>query len=144
MLIDERECGVYLYDSSGREVAHCFDCNSDTTSRFTCTLNKGKYYLGIKHITRGLYQIKTSINLFKIEVKPKNVTLNKRRIKAGMGEIIRLVATIFPSNATIKTLTWESSNPSVATVKNGKVKCKKSGTTQIGCAEITIFASLSS
>ena len=32
-----------------------------------------------------------------------------------------MIATIAPSNATDKTVTWESSNTNVATVENGKI-----------------------
>ena len=39
-----------------------------------------------------------------------------------------LTATITPSNATNKTITWTSSNPGVATVSNGKVTAVNGGT----------------
>ena len=43
----------------------------------------------------------------------------------------KLTATVTPENATHKTVTWTSSNPSVATVDNGVVSAKSAGTTII-------------
>ena len=51
-----------------------------------------------------------------------SVTLNKTKESLLKGKTITLVATINPSNATNKGVTWSSSNNSVATVdQNGKV-----------------------
>ena len=43
------------------------------------------------------------------------------------GDSETLTATVYPSNATNKNVTWTSSNPSVATVNNGTVKALKAG-----------------
>jgi len=60
------------------------------------------------------------------------VTLNKTTLGlvAG-GDTATLVATVAPDNATDKTVTWESSDPNVATVENGVV-------TPIAAGEATI------
>ena len=61
-----------------------------------------------------------------VPVPPVAVTgvkLNKTSLSfTGTGSSQNLTATILPSNATNKTLTWSSSNTSVATVSNGVVK----------------------
>ncbi len=49
----------------------------------------------------------------------------------GLDESINLEATILPSNATDKTITWKSSDTSVATVSSGVVKGLKTGTATI-------------
>ncbi len=60
------------------------------------------------------------------EVKIKGSTSGR------VGETIQLTADITPDNATNKTLKWESSDSSVATVDNsGKVTLKKEGTVTI-------------
>lgn len=46
------------------------------------------------------------------------VTLNKSALSLGNGETETLVATVLPSNAGNKNVTWSSSNESVATVSN--------------------------
>ena len=60
------------------------------------------------------------------------VKLNSTQEKLGVGETITLTATVTPSTATDKTVSWSSSNTSVATVsQNGEVSALKKGTTTI-------------
>ena len=66
-----------------------------------------------------------------IEVTKVSVSGNK---KMNVGESQKLKLTVKPSDATNKSVTWSSSDPSVATVdKNGKV-------TAVGEGEVTITA----
>ena len=61
-----------------------------------------------------------------------SVTLNKTKESLLKGKTITLVATINPSNATNKGVTWSSSNNSVATVdQSGKVTAVGKGTATI-------------
>jgi len=64
-----------------------------------------------------------------IEVTGISLTPNKLTLKEN--EEYNLNATITPSNATNKTVTWKSSNTNVATINNGKVIAKGKGTTTI-------------
>ena len=64
-------------------------------------------------------------------VKVTGVSLNKNSISLNTGSSYSLVATVSPSNATNKNITWTSSNTSVATVSNGVVTAKKAGTSTI-------------
>lgn len=59
------------------------------------------------------------------------VTLNKTTTKIKVGETESLVATVNPSDATNKNVTWTSSDETVATVANGVVTGKSVGTTTI-------------
>ena len=59
------------------------------------------------------------------------VTLNKTSHSMNIGEKVTLTATVEPSNATNKTVTWTSSNKNVATVSNGTVTAVGSGTATI-------------
>lgn len=60
------------------------------------------------------------------------VTLSATTKTLAIGAEFTLTATVAPADATIKTVNWTSSNPSVATVStSGKVKALKAGTASI-------------
>ncbi|MBQ8939790.1 MAG: Ig domain-containing protein [Paludibacteraceae bacterium] len=59
------------------------------------------------------------------------VTLSKTSVSLQIGGTETLTATIAPADATNKNVTWESSNPAVATVNNGQVKGIAAGSTTI-------------
>jgi len=59
------------------------------------------------------------------------VKLNTNKLDMKAGETKTLTATVEPSNATNKTVKWETSDSSVATVSNGTVKALKEGTVTI-------------
>ena len=60
-----------------------------------------------------------------------SITLDHDDITLTEGESISLNLTVEPSNTTDHNYTWTSSDPTVATVNNGKVTALKSGTTLI-------------
>lgn len=68
------------------------------------------------------------------DVAVTSVTLNKTSATVDKGESITLTATVEPSNATDKTVTWSSSNNSVATVSDGIVTAVSEGTATITAA----------
>ena len=61
----------------------------------------------------------------------ESVTLDKTSVELTEGEETTLTATVNPSNATNKNVTWTSSDSNVATVANGKVTAVKAGTATI-------------
>ena len=65
-------------------------------------------------------------------VNVESLTLDETSLSLGIGEIRQLVATILPSDATVQTATWSSSNTGIVTVdKNGNVKGVKVGTATV-------------
>lgn len=67
-----------------------------------------------------------------VSVKVKSVELDQKDITVNVGNTITLVANINPDVASDKTVTWISSEPSVATVdKDGVVRGVKTGSTTI-------------
>ena len=62
----------------------------------------------------------------------EEVSLNKERLDLAIGDSYTLKATIGPSSASGKGVTWDTTNSSVATVSSsGVVKAKKEGTCEI-------------
>ena len=60
--------------------------------------------------------------------KVKKIKLNKTSVTLYVGETYKLKATVSPSNASNKKVTWSSSNKKVATVSSsGKLTAKKAG-----------------
>lgn len=68
-------------------------------------------------------------------IKPvKGVSLNKKSAYLDVGEKLTLKPVFKPSDASVRSVTWKSSDKSVATVSsNGVVKGKKLGTVTITC-----------
>ena len=60
-----------------------------------------------------------------------SIRLDVEKIALNIGEEHQLVATVFPENASDKSITWTSSNPQIASVDNGKVTALDSGETTI-------------
>ena len=62
-----------------------------------------------------------------VKIPVTKVKLNKKKLTLGLKEKITLKATVSPSKATNKKVTWKSSKSSVVSVKNGKLTAKKKG-----------------
>ena len=75
---------------------------------------------------------KTATCKVTVKVPVSGVKLNKTRQTIAVGKTAALTATVSPSNASNKNVTWKSSNTSVATVSSkGVVTGKKAGTATI-------------
>ena len=69
-----------------------------------------------------------------IGIRVTSIVLNQTSLKLQIGQGETLKATIMPTNATNKSVTWSSSNTSVATVSStGLVTAKAAGTATITC-----------
>ena len=64
-------------------------------------------------------------------VKVTGLSLSSTFITLKAGESQQLTATVSPSNATNKNVSWISNNPKVVSVKNGLVTAHRSGSTNI-------------
>lgn len=65
-------------------------------------------------------------------IQPTSIQINENVEELKIGDSKRLTGTITPSDSTSKTITWESSDDSIATVStNGEIKAKKEGTVTI-------------
>ena len=69
----------------------------------------------------GGYKDTCPVTVTAAPIPVSDVSLNKDSLALGVGDTETLTATVAPDNATNQAVTWTSSNPSVATVKNGVV-----------------------
>lgn len=74
-----------------------------------------------------------AVYVCKMFIPVESVSLDKTSLELVEGDIAALVSTVLPEDATDKTVTWNSSNPAVATVAGGVV-------TAIAEGEATIAA----
>ena len=72
-----------------------------------------------------------TVTVSKNVVPVTSVTLDKTSLNMTKGQETTLKATVAPDNATDKTVTWSTSDASVATVENGKVKAVGGGSATI-------------
>lgn len=76
-------------------------------------------------LTKANIELKTShVNVEKVNLSPQKLSL-------VIGEKYNLTATILPSNATEKRVTWATSNENIVTVEKGVLLAKKEGTASI-------------
>jgi len=73
-----------------------------------------------------------TITVTNIPVSVTGVSLNTNTASVSKGRTLQLTATVMPTNASNKNLTWSSSNTNVATVSNtGLVTAKELGNTNV-------------
>ena len=61
------------------------------------------------------------------DIEVSSVKVSKKSVKIKQDESATITASVNPTNATNKTLTWTSSDNSIVTVENGKITGKKAG-----------------
>src|SRR5690606_33284751 len=80
-------------------------------------------------------EIKDTIKIIVVEQEPQIIPVSSVTIAGGtagvVGGTITLTATVLPANATNKTVTWSTSDQTVATVQNGVVTLLKEGSVTI-------------
>ena len=81
----------------------------------------------------GGYTVKCKLTVVK-KVYPKSVDLNVEKTTIEAGKTLQLKAGVHPSNASVKSVKWSSSDKEIATVNSkGLVTAKKGGTVTITC-----------
>ena len=98
---------LLTFNSGSTKVTYTYNCGNNKTATFTIVVAK-------RMVTK--------------------LTLNKTKATLNPADTLTLKATVTPSNATNKAVTWKSSNTKVATISNsGKVTAKAAGTATITC-----------
>ena len=116
--------GKKVFSSSNTKVA-TVNANGIIKAKMPGKVTISVYVRGTGHYCES------DVVKFLVTVKPisvKSVKLNKKSITVKKGKKLTLKATISPSNATNKRVTWKSSNKKIATVSSkGVVKGVKKG-----------------
>lgn len=104
---------------------------TDKTYKFTgLTANKDYNYSVVAK--KGNKESEKATSTFKTApVAVTGVTLNKTNTSILVGANETLTATVAPTTATNKAVTWTTSDATIATVTNGKVTGVKAGTATI-------------
>ena len=122
--------GPYHYHCGGHP-AHlhtngvCPYSSSSSSNKSSSSSNK-------KSQTKSTTTTKTQTTTVPANVAVTGIQINENIKSLKVGENKLLTATITPSNATDKNITWKSSNESIATISSsGEVVAKKAGTVDI-------------
>lgn len=67
-------------------------------------------------------------------IKVIRIEINTPNIITKEGDKFSISASVFPSNATDKTLEWSTENPEIASIEDGIVIAKSVGTTKVFCS----------
>lgn len=79
----------------------------------------------------GGYVSECKVTVEALSKKVTSISLDKKELNLTVGDETTIKATITPSYAENKNVKWESSDESIATVKDGVVTARKKGTTEI-------------
>lgn len=132
-----RATGInYRWYSSDSDVSVTSSTKTSCTIRGNRATTSGKVYYYCSYYIDGFYR--TMDFYYTITVKSKTVYvtgvyLSDSDISLDVGEGQQLTASVYPSNATNRTVSWSSSNSTVASVSNGYIYAKSSGTVTITC-----------
>ena len=113
-----------------------------TTSNYKVAIVSGRGVIKAKTPGTAVITVKSSngkeafctVTVNAQVIVPKQITLDQESAEMKAGETLKLTAAILPENSEDKTVTWSSSDPSVADVKDGIVTAKKGGTAEITAA----------
>ncbi len=119
-----RDPGYSATDYLGKNITSSVKVSSNLNTSYPgtyyVTYNVSDSYGNKASVTRTIIVKLTSIQLSGIKLSPNSLEMSPGQTKT-------LTVYYTPSNATDKTISWSSDNPSVATVSNGVVTAKSRG-----------------
>ena len=124
---------VVVYDIDGIEL-ESFEVDRSKSETIKLNLEDKNFYVRVysyysSEESKGSYTIAVDD-----QVKATKVSLSNSSVELKKGKGFTLKATVTPSNATDKTVTWKSSNSKIATVDHkGRIVAKKAGKVTITC-----------
>ena len=149
---EKASLSAVIPDGSGC-ASRTFRSSNSSVVKMTKTNWTGEFTamsVGTAYVTVRTYNGKEAS--CRVDVKPPvvdvtSITLNKTSVTLEEGKTTTLTATVNPSNATNKNVTWSSNNTNVATVNNGTVTANitaKSNNGKTATCKVTIKAKATS
>lgn len=122
----------YCYVSAdGKDVAGSLSATSGSGTAYEYEINSSDWKIYTTSGYATVYAITFTCEISTGPIEVSGVSLNKTSTTIAQESQETLVATVTPTNATNKGVTWTSENPSIATVSNGTVTGVSAGTTTI-------------
>lgn len=75
-----------------------------------------------------------SIAVTVLPIKVDKIDLSENKVNLKLTETKNIIATVYPEDATDKTLTWSVEDVEIASVENGVITPKAAGTTKVICS----------
>lgn len=123
-----KDSGYYAVDAKGADITSRVrvsgSVNTSVAGTYKITYSVTDSYGNNASIARTVVVKSTYVKLQSISLTPNTVVLTK-------GKQQKLSVLYSPSNASNKTISWSSSNTSVATVSNGTITAKNKGVATI-------------
>lgn len=98
------------------------------------SLNQGDYYFVVRHRETNDTPYYLTLSYKEPDINITSISLDKKTLKLEPGEQATVNADVLPDNATDKTVAWESSDSSIASVENGIITAHSPGTATITAA----------
>ncbi len=99
-------------------------CSTNTFTGYGATLHMPPASYGAYFVNSDWGNFSS---MFNDAIEPTGVTISSTTASITAGETLTLTATVTPANASLRTVEWSSTNPSVATVSGGLVTAVDAG-----------------
>lgn len=116
----------FSWDVKDTEIASVYGYTSETKT--VTALKKGQTQITV---TVDGQTASCTVTVTPRTISVESITLNKPQLSLVKGATEKLTATVLPTTATDKAVTWESSDTAVATVENGVVTAVAAGNATI-------------
>ena len=113
--------------SDWTNVGSATSSNTYTIDNTTTSMSGYQYRCVVSNSAGSVESAPVTLTVNKATVSVTGVKLDKTNLSLFEGATAQLNATVLPENASDKSVKWESSDTSVATVENGKVTAVKEG-----------------
>ena len=145
--VKENETANFTVEATGTDLSYQWQQSTDkgsswtniasatsdtyTTGKTTMDMSGTQYRCVVSNSAGSVTSNAATLTVNAATVPVTGVKLDQTELSLYTGESKTLIATVQPSDATNKNVTWSSDKPEVATVENGKVTAKAAGTATI-------------